>query len=87
MNNHISKLMKLGIINTNYTSIDSTPIFANTKYNNPKCFSKSKFKKSNQPKADKNCRLGVHSANNEDTNKNYKFYWGYKNIELCVIQL
>ena len=83
MNNHISKLMKLGIINTNYTSIDSTPIFANTKYNNPKCFSKSKFKKNNQPKADKNCRLGVHSANNEDTNKNYKFYWGYKNIVMC----
>lgn len=33
MNNHISKLMKLGIINTNFTLIDSAPIFTSTKYN------------------------------------------------------
>ena len=83
MNTHISKLIKLGIINTDLISIDSTPIFANTKYNNPKCFSKSKFKKSKQPKSDIDCRLGVHSANNEDTGKNYRFYWGYKNIVVC----
>lgn len=80
MNKHIFELINKKIISTDYTSIDSTPIFANTKYNNPKCFSKSKFKKSKQPKSDIDCRLGVHSANNEYTGKNYRFYWGYKNI-------
>ena len=79
MNTHVSKLMKLGVINTEYTSIDSTPIFANTRYNNPKCFFKSKFKKHNQSKSDIDCRLGVHSDNNEDNGKNYRFYWEYKN--------
>ncbi|MEG1411876.1 MAG: transposase, partial [Terrisporobacter sp.] len=79
----ISQLIELKIINVSYTSIDSTPIFANTKYNNPKCFSNSKFKKSKQPKSDKDCKLGVHSANNEDTGKKYKFYWGYKNTVVC----
>lgn len=59
--------------------MDSTPIKANTKLNNPKSFSKNKFSKDNQPKSDKDCKLGVYSASNDSSNKRYKFYWGYKN--------
>ena len=71
MNTHVSKLIKLGIINTEYTSIDSTPIFANTRYKNPKCFSKYKFNKSKQPKSYINRRLVIYSINNKDAPKNY----------------
>lgn len=59
--------------------MDSTPIKANTKLNNPKSFSKNKFSKDNQPKSDKDCKLGVYFASNDSSNKRYKFYWGYKN--------
>lgn len=63
--------------------MNSTPIKANTKYHNVKCFSSNKFEKSNQPKSDKDCKLGVHTANNEYSNKNYQFYWGYKSLIIC----
>jgi transposase len=79
----VSKLIAKNIISTDFIAIDSTPIFANTKYNNPKCFSKNKFNPNNIPKADKDCRLGIFSASNENKDKNYKFYWGYKNTILC----
>lgn len=83
MKNQVNLLVNLNIISNSIVSIDSTPIKANTKYNNVKCFSKNKFSKDHQPKSDKDCRLGVHTANNEDTKKNYKFYWGYKNLIIC----
>jgi hypothetical protein len=54
------------------------PIFANTKLNNPKSFSKNRFSKSKPPAADPNCRLGIHSASNDSNNKGYEFFWGYK---------
>lgn len=81
--NQVSSLKDLGAISSEFTSFDSTPIKANTKQNNPKSFAKNKFKKSNQPKSDKDCRLGVHTASNEITEKNYEYYWGYKNFVLC----
>ena len=31
------------------------------------------------PKSDKDCRLGVQTASNQHNEKNYEFYWGYKN--------
>lgn len=83
MKSQVKTLIKLGAINNEIVSVDSTPIKANTKYNNPKCFSKNKFSKDNPPKSDKDCKLGVHTANNEDTDKNYEFYWGYKNLIMC----
>lgn len=83
MKSQVATLTNLGAINNSILSVDSTPIKANTKYNNPKCFSKNKFSKDNHPKADKDCKLGVHTANNEDTDKNYAFYWGYKNLVMC----
>ncbi|WP_027639085.1 transposase [Clostridium cadaveris] len=83
MKNQVNSLKKLEIIDNSVVSVDTTPILANTKFNNPKCFSKNKFNKENHLKSDKNCKLGVHTANNEDNDKNYTFYWEYKNLIMC----
>lgn len=83
MKSQVKTLIKLNAIDNAILSIDSTPIKANTKYNNEKCFSKKKFSKDNPPKSDKDCKLGVHTANNEDTEKNYTFFLGYKNLIMC----
>ncbi|WP_432402330.1 transposase [Wukongibacter sp. M2B1] len=76
-------LKELGFIDNSFVSADATPVFANTKLNNPKSFAKNKFDKSNPPKSDKDCKLGVHTASNSHNEKNYAFYWGYKNHVLA----
>lgn len=89
MQQQVLKLMKLGIVDTSFIGLDSTPVMANTMQNNPKSFAKSKFSKENQPKNDPDCRLGVHTATNQINDKNYEFYWGYKNHVLvdCITGL
>ena len=79
-------LSKQGMIDASFIGLDSTPIAANTSQNNPKSFLSNKFKPDNQPKADADCKLGVHSASNQTNEKNYEFYWGYKNHVLvdCI---
>ena len=49
-------------------------------------FLSNKFKPDNQPKADTDCKLGVHTASNQTNEKKYEFYWGYKNHVLvdCI---
>ncbi len=64
MQNLVLHLKELGFIDNSFVSADSTPVFANTKLNNLKSFAKNKFDKSNPPKSDKDCSLGVHSASN-----------------------
>lgn len=83
MKSQVLKLAELGIIDTSFIGLDSTPEMANTKQNNPKSFMSNKFKPENQPKSDNDCRLGVHTASNQHSEKNYEFYWGYKNHVLC----
>lgn len=75
-----------GIVDTSFIGLDSTPISANTSQNNPKSFLPGKFKQNNHPKADADCKLGVHSASNQTDEKKYEFYWGYKNHVLvdCI---
>jgi len=89
MQNQVIKLAGLGIIDASFIGLDSTPVAANTSHNNPKSFRKDKFKTDNQPKGDKDCELGVHSASNQHNEKNYEFYWGYKNHVLvdCITGL
>ena len=65
MKNQVSYLASKGIVDSSFIGLDSTPIFANTSFNNPKSFSKNKFFKSNQSKSDKDCSLGVHTASNQ----------------------
>ena len=86
MANLVRKLYGLGVVDASFVGLDSTPIMANTKQNNPKSFAKSKFSKENHPKSDPDCALGVHSASNQHNERRYEFYWGYKSHVLvdCI---
>lgn len=82
----VRRLYELGIIDASFPGLDSTPNMANTKFNNPKSFGGNKFSKDNPPRSDRDCRLGVHSASNQYSEKRTQFYWGYKNHVLvdCI---
>ncbi len=86
MEQQVKKLYQLGIVDASFIGLDSTPVAANTKQNNPKSFAGDKFKPENHPKADPDCALGVHSASNQHNERRYEFYWGYKNHVLvdCI---
>ncbi len=86
MQTQVKKLCEMGILDTSFIGLDSTPIMANTRQNNPKSFVSNKFDPANQPKADHDCRLGVHTASNQHNERKYEFYWGYKNHVLvdCI---
>lgn len=71
-------MFELGFVDYENLIVDSMPIFANTKLNIPKSFSKSRFKKDQTPAGDSNCRLGTHTASNDSNNKDYEFFWDYK---------
>ena len=83
MQSQVLKLAQAGAIDTSFIGLDSTPQAANTHQNNAKSFAQNKFAKENQPKADSDCRLGVHCASNQHNERNFEFYWGYKNHVLC----
>ena len=89
MQSQVLKLSELGIIDTSFIALDSTPISANTSQNNPKSFGKNKFSKDNQPRCDKDCGLGVHTASNQINERKFDYYWGYKNHVLvdCITGL
>ena len=89
MKSQVLHLAEMEIIDTSFIALDSTPVYANTSQNNPKSFKKNKFSKDNQPKSDKDCRLGVHTASNQVNERNFEYYWGYKNHVLvdCITGL
>ena len=64
--------------------MDSTPIAANTSQNNPKSFLSNKFKPDNQPKADTDCKLGVHTASNQTNEKKYEYITIPDDLRLSV---
>ena len=82
----VRQLYQLGVVDASFIGLDSTPVKANTKHNNPKSFTKNKFSKENHPISDKDCALGVHSASNQHNERRYEFYWGYKSHVLvdCI---
>lgn len=55
----VKQLYELGIVDDSFIGLDSAPIAANTKQNNPKSFTKDKFNPEKQPKADPGCALVV----------------------------
>ena len=55
----VRKLIGLGIIKGKYISVDSCPILANVKENNPKTRVRHRFVKDKPCKNDKDCRIGV----------------------------
>lgn len=79
MTAQVRKLCELGVLGASFIGLDSTPVVASTSQNNSKSFGKSKFDPENQPLNDPDCALGVHTASNQHNEKNYEFYWGYKN--------
>ncbi len=89
MKSQVLHLAETGVIDTSFIALDSTPVYANTSQNNPKSFMKNKFSKDNQPKADRDCGLGVHTASNQVNERNFEYYWGYKNHVLvdCITGL
>lgn len=89
MRSQVSELSEMGIIDKSFIALNSTPICASTSQNNPKSFKKNKFSKSNQPKNDKECKLGVHTVSNHHNERNFEFYWSYKNHVLvdCITGL
>ena len=82
----VKKLYEMGIVDASFVGLDSTPVAANTKQNNPKSFAKNKFSKENHPKSDPDCALGAHSASNQHNERRYEFCWGYKSHVLvdCI---
>ena len=82
----VKKLYEMGIVDASFIGLDSSPVMANTRQNNLKSFTKSKFSKENHPKSDPDCALGVHSASNQHNERRYEFYWGYKSHVLvdCI---
>ena len=82
MKSQVLKLVELEFVDNSFVSCDATPVFANTKQNNPKSFVSNKFNKDNYLKSDLDCKSGVYTASNSHNEKKYEFYWGYKNIVL-----
>ena len=82
----VRQLYELGVADASFIGLDSTPVMANTRQNNPKTFVKNKFSKESHPKSDPDCALGVHSASNQHNERRYEFYWGYKSHVLvdCI---
>lgn len=66
-------------------AIDSKPVKANTKENNPKAFKKNLSDKKDKPKRNEEATLGYFSkSNDENTNKEtVLFFWGYR-VHLIV---
>ena len=83
MANLVRQLYELGIVYASFVGLDSTPVMADTKQNNPRSFAKSKFSKENRPKSDPDCAPGVHSDSNQHNDRRYEFYWGYKSHVLA----
>lgn len=89
MQSQVLKLSEIDVIDTSFIALDSTPVSANARQNNSKSFVKNKFSKNNQPKSDKDCGLGVHTASNQHNERKFEYYWGYKNHILvdCITGL
>lgn len=89
MQSQVLKLSEIDVIDTSFIALDSTPVSANAHQNNSKSFVKNKFSKNNQPKSDKDCGLGVHTASNQHNERKFEYYWGYKNHILvdCITGL
>lgn len=74
----IHQLVDLKIIDGQFLSIDSCPIFANVKENNLKTNVKDRFNKTKFPKGDLDARLGV-IVTFPKGEKKVDFFWGYRN--------
>lgn len=95
----IKELIQLGHISGDFLSIDSMPIIANVKENNPKIFTHTRFQKDKIPKGDPDARLGIIVLQPdavfpvqielfkhpiaEKYQPKLKFFWGYRHHVIC----
>ena len=77
-NSLVKQLIAAGEMTGESLSIDSYPIPANVKQNNPKTTVKDRFDKTRIPRGDPDCRLGVMLDFTSSTKK-VSFFWGYRN--------
>lgn len=78
------KKLDLSSLELETIAIDSKPIVANTKENNPKCFVHNLSDKTKHPKRNEEAALGFLTSTNDINGKaNTIFYWGYK-VHLIV---
>lgn len=85
MQAQVKKLFELGVLDSSFIALDSTPVAANTSQNNHKFFKKNKFNPENQPKSDKDCGLGVHTASNQHNEKNHEPFGVTKTTFLLTV--
>ncbi len=69
----------------NIIALDSKPVKANTKHNNPKTFQRNLSRKTEKPKRNEEATLCYYSKSNDEFTKKETvvFYWGYR-IHLVV---
>ena len=86
MQSAVLKAAELMLIDSSLIALDSTPVKANVRNNNPKSFQSNKFSKEHPPKADNDCTLGVQTASNQINERKFEYYWGYKDHVLvdCI---
>lgn len=89
MQSQVLKLSEIDVIDTSFIALDSTPVSANAHQITQNHMPKTSFQKNNQPKSDKDCGLGVHTASNQHNERKFEYYWGYKNHILvdCITGL
>lgn len=73
------ELIRLGEIKGKYLSIDSAPIKACVKENNPKTSCRDRFSKNKIPRGDKDSKLGIMLNYPDFSGKTLQYFWGYKN--------
>ena len=73
-------LIEIKLLDGSSIGLDATPNAANTIQNNPKSFTSNKFDPNNHPNSDTNCTLGVRTASNRRTDKNYESTGATKTI-------
>ena len=74
----VHHLISMGVIKGNFLSIDSCPLPAKVKENNPKTNVKDRFDKEQSCKGDPDARLGI-MVTFSKSKKEISYFWGYRN--------
>ena len=78
----VSKLIELKKIKGTYLTFDSSNIPAKVKENNLKTSIKDRFSKAKRPKGDPESRLSIMIHFPKPFQKEFKYFWGYRNFVL-----
>jgi len=79
----VNQLIEIKQIHGKYLSFDATNIPIKVRENNLKTSVSSRFDKTNIPKGDPDCRLGIMVHFPKPFKKEIRYFWGYKNFVLA----